>query len=76
MSKRLTISASLALVAVLATVVAAALAGGTAHAATKAKIRVGLVTDIGGLNDRSFNSLANAGAQLAEKRTASPTCAC
>jgi basic membrane protein A len=31
------------------------------------KIKVGLVTDIGGLNDRSFNQLANAGLEKAEK---------
>src|SRR5689334_17218307 len=30
------------------------------------KIKVGLVTDIGGLNDRSFNSLANQGLQQSE----------
>jgi basic membrane protein A len=30
-------------------------------------LRVGLVTDIGGLNDRSFNHLANVGLQRAEK---------
>ena len=30
------------------------------------KIKVGLVTDIGGLNDRSFNALANAGIKKAE----------
>jgi basic membrane protein A len=38
--------------------------GGSAtstQAATGKKIRVGLVTDIGGLNDRSFNALANKG---------------
>ena len=29
-------------------------------------ISVGLVTDIGGLNDRSFNSLANAGVEKAK----------
>ena len=32
----------------------------------KPKIKVGLVTDIGGLNDRSFNSLANAGLEQAK----------
>jgi basic membrane protein A len=32
------------------------------------KIRVGLVTDIGGLNDRSFNALANKGLQDAVKQ--------
>ncbi len=31
------------------------------------KIKIGLVTDIGGLNDRSFNSLAYAGLKRAEK---------
>jgi basic membrane protein A len=31
------------------------------------KIKVGLVTDIGGLNDRSFNQLANEGLTQAEK---------
>jgi basic membrane protein A len=31
------------------------------------KIKVGLVTDIGGLNDRSFNQLANEGLQRAQK---------
>ena len=33
---------------------------------SKPKIKVGLVTDIGGLNDRSFNSLANAGIEQAK----------
>ena len=32
------------------------------------KIKVGLVTDIGGLNDRSFNQLANQGLQTAVKQ--------
>ena len=32
------------------------------------KIKVGLVTDIGGLNDRSFNQLANQGLQNAVKQ--------
>jgi basic membrane protein A len=32
-----------------------------------APLKVGLVTDIGGLNDRSFNHLANVGLQRAEK---------
>jgi basic membrane protein A and related proteins len=44
----------------------------TAEATTTAapsgeKIKVGLVTDIGGLNDRSFNQLANEGLEQAEK---------
>jgi basic membrane protein A and related proteins len=42
--------------------------GTTSSAAPKGKaIKVGLVTDIGGLNDRSFNHLAYVGLQRAEK---------
>ncbi|MCW3065089.1 MAG: family transporter substrate-binding protein [Solirubrobacterales bacterium] len=43
--------------------------GSTTAAAAPAagkKIKVGLVTDIGGLNDRSFNALANQGLQTAK----------
>jgi basic membrane protein A len=44
--------------------------GGTtstaAAAPAKKKIKVGLVTDIGGLNDRSFNALANKGLKDAQ----------
>jgi basic membrane protein A and related proteins len=44
--------------------------GGTTTGSTAAqqgkKIRVGIVTDIGGLNDRSFNALANKGLQDAK----------
>jgi basic membrane protein A len=45
-------------------------AGSTSTAAKPAgkKIKVGLVTDIGGLNDRSFNALANKGVEDAEKQ--------
>jgi basic membrane protein A and related proteins len=39
---------------------------GTSTPAAK-KIKVGLVTDIGGLNDRSFNQLANQGLEQSEK---------
>jgi basic membrane protein A len=44
-------------------------AGTTSTAAAPAgkAIKVGLVTDIGGLNDRSFNSLANQGLESAKK---------
>ncbi len=38
----------------------------TSKSATGKKIKVGLVTDIGGLNDRSFNALANKGLQDAK----------
>jgi len=42
--------------------------GGTGTTASKGKpIKVGLVTDIGGLNDRSFNHLAYVGLQRAQK---------
>ena len=41
--------------------------GGAATQPAGKKIKVGLVTDIGGLNDKSFNHLAFVGLQLAEK---------
>ena len=41
--------------------------GGQASSGGK-QIKVGVVTDIGGLNDRSFNALANKGLQDAEKQ--------
>ncbi len=40
--------------------------GGTDTSAEKPAIKAGLVTDIGGLNDRSFNFLANKGLEDAE----------
>ncbi len=47
-----------------------AASGTTSSAAAPAKkdIKVGLVTDIGGLNDRSFNSLANQGLETAKSQ--------
>jgi basic membrane protein A and related proteins len=43
--------------------------GGSSTTAAQGKsIKVGLVTDIGGLNDRSFNELANKGLEDAEKQ--------
>jgi basic membrane protein A len=47
--------------------------GGTSSASTSTaaqgkKIKVGLVTDIGGLNDRSFNALANKGLEDAKSK--------
>ena len=45
---------------------AAAAAGTTTEASTGSAIKVGLVTDIGGLDDRSFNFLANNGLEQAE----------
>ena len=53
-----------------------AAAGSTSTAAASGKkIKVGLVTDIGGLNDRSFNALANKGLEDAKSSSAS-TAAC
>lgn len=46
---------------------AATKAATTAPTATPKPVRVGLVTDVGGLNDKSFNALANLGRQDAEK---------
>ena len=45
-----------------------AAAGSTSTAAAAKKIKVGLVTDIGGLNDRSFNALANKGLEDAKSQ--------
>jgi basic membrane protein A and related proteins len=42
--------------------------GSASSAPQGKKIKVGLVTDIGGLNDRSFNQLANEGLQRAVKQ--------
>jgi len=50
---------ALAIVVIVGAVIAAA--GGTGQAARKATVKVAVVTDIGGLNDRSFNQAANAG---------------
>ena len=41
-------------------------AAGTTAEAAGPSIRVGLVTDIGGLDDRSFNFLANQGLERAQ----------
>ena len=58
--------------AALIAVLTLALGAGTGAAksdvqAAPAKYKVTLVTDIGGLDDRSFNFLANKGLQLAKK---------
>jgi basic membrane protein A len=57
----------LVLAAVIAAAAAAVFTSGSATAAPAATVKVGLVTDIGGLNDRSFNHLANLGLTRAEK---------
>jgi basic membrane protein A and related proteins len=54
---------------VAATLVAAASGSGAMKAAAaQSELKVGMVTDIGGLNDRGFNHLAYVGLQQAEKR--------
>jgi basic membrane protein A len=57
--------ASIALVAISALTVASI---GSAKPAAPAKLKVALVTDIGGLNDRSFNALAYKGLKDAQKK--------
>ena len=50
--------------------VAIAAVAGVSHAASgksAATVKVGLVTDIGGLNDKGFNHLSYVGLQRAEK---------
>jgi len=42
--------------------------GSSAPASSAPQIKIGLVTDIGGLNDRSFNHLAYVGLQNAQKK--------
>jgi basic membrane protein A len=54
-------------VTVLLAAVFAALRGSAASAAPKAAFSACLVTDIGGLNDKSFNHLAYVGLQTAQK---------
>ena len=56
--------ASVALVAISALTVASI---GSAKPAAPAKLKVALITDTGGLNDRSFNHLAYVGLQKAQK---------
>jgi basic membrane protein A len=64
--RTLAAAALVALAALTATSVASA---APAHStAPKATLRIGLVTDIGGLNDRSFNHLAYLGVTEAQKK--------
>jgi basic membrane protein A and related proteins len=66
--KRWLTFAAVAAVTVLIASLAAAVRGSSASAAHKATFSACLVTDIGGLNDKSFNHLAYVGLQLAQKR--------
>jgi basic membrane protein A and related proteins len=65
--KRWLTFAALAVATVLMASLAAAIRGGSASAAHKATFSACLVTDIGGLNDKSFNHLAYVGLLKAEK---------
>jgi basic membrane protein A and related proteins len=58
---------------VAAAAIAAALVAGTGEAAKKATLKVALVTDIGGLNDRGFNQLANQGRLRAQAKLGADT---
>ena len=68
MRKRALTLTILAIVTVLLASLFAALRGSSASAAHKAPFTACLVTDIGGLNDKSFNHLAYVGLQQAQKR--------
>jgi basic membrane protein A len=62
-------SRSLLVIALVAALTACGGSGGTSSSTSGGTaIKVGLVTDIGGLNDRSFNHLAYAGLQRAQSR--------
>ena len=67
MRKRWLTLAALAAVTVLIASLGAAVRGGSASAAHKAQFSACLVTDIGGLNDKSFNHLAYVGLQHAQR---------
>ena len=56
----------LAVVTVLALLASACGDGGDGQGSQSSVLRVALVTDIGGSNDRGFNALANKGLERAE----------
>jgi basic membrane protein A and related proteins len=58
---------ALATIALLALLAAGCGGGGGGDSSSGSDVRVALVTDIGGLNDRGFNALANTGLERAEK---------
>jgi len=65
--KRWLTLAAIAVVTVVIASLGAAVRGGSASAAHKAGFSACLVTDIGGLNDKSFNHLAYVGLQHAQR---------
>jgi basic membrane protein A len=66
--RKWTVVASLALCAALALTVVSAGSAKPTKAQATAGLKVALVTDIGGLNDKSFNALAYTGLKNAEKK--------
>jgi basic membrane protein A len=56
------------LIAASLTIVAGGYGGSSPDSKAARQIRVALVTDVGGLNDRSFNFLANQGLERAERQ--------
>jgi basic membrane protein A len=66
--RKWTVVASLALCAALALTVASVGSAKPAKAQATSGLKVALVTDTGGLNDKSFNSLAYKGLKNAEKK--------
>ncbi len=50
--------------------------GGDTAAEEQPSIKAGVVTDIGGLNDRSFNALANKGIKQAAERSSASRPGC
>ncbi len=66
--RKWTVVASLALCAALALTVASVGSAKPAKAQATSGLKVALVTDIGGLNDKSFNALAYKGLKNAEKK--------
>ena len=66
--RKWTVVASLALCAALALTVASVGSAKPSKAQATSGLKVALVTDIGGLNDKSFNALAYKGLKRAEKK--------
>jgi basic membrane protein A len=61
-------AAGLAVLATVAAATAVSLVGSGQAASDQQSIRVAVVTDIGGINDKGFNSLSNVGLQRAKKK--------
>ena len=68
--KRMRIAAAALLVATAALTATSVSSAKSSHATarTATTLKIGLVTDIGGLNDRSFNHLAYLGVTQAQKK--------